>query len=96
MISFKIKVFPLSSTIDTCAQYSKSTKRLIKLFGEALLFVKYFDIARKKTKKDNQNLIFKLHYQTELAAVEVKIKISEQQQAHQMPEITKSFRKNER
>ena len=88
MISFKIKVFPLSSTIDACAQYSKSTKKLINLFGE--------DIARKKTKKDNQNLIFKLHYQTELAAVEVKIKISEQQQAHQMPEITKSFRKNER
>ena len=44
-------------------------------------------MPEKKLKKDNQNLIFKQNYQTELAAVEVKIKIFEQQKAHQMQEI---------
>ena len=58
IIYFKIQPIPPLSTTDTCAQPSKSTKKLISLFGEAP-FVKSFDIARKKIKKDNQNLIFK-------------------------------------
>ena len=34
-------------------------------------------------------MIFKQNYQTELAPIEVKSKIFEQQQAHQMQEIEK-------
>ena len=44
IVSFKIKLIP---HLSTCAQYSKSAKKLINLSGEAP-FVKFFDIARKK------------------------------------------------
>lgn len=54
-MSFKIKLIPFLSTTDEYEQYSKPTKKLISLFGEAP-FVKFFDIARKKIKKRQPKL----------------------------------------
>ena len=56
----------------TGGSYSKSTTKLIKLFGK-VDFVISFDTSRKKIKKDSKNSIFNTNYQTELAVVEVRI-----------------------
>ena len=56
----------------TVGSYSKSTTKLIKLFGK-VDFVISFHTSRKKIKKGSKNSIFNTNYQTELAVAEVRI-----------------------